>query len=210
MITKSTGEPKKADDKKPLPADRVYARAVCHYEPDTDADAHELPFKKNDVLIVHQQDESGWWKAELSGAFGWIPSDYVEIMASEEVAAAKQCHICSKVLTPKREFTCSQCHKTVCGTDSAKLKSKVLGWTEAQIVCHQPCLPELKAKWLEQQKTESKKVDANKTAPTPAPAASTGQAAPATKEPEPTPEPTVKGLSLTSFLWPFFLLKVGQ
>lgn len=30
-------------------------------------DAEELSFKENDIIIVHKEDPTGWWKGELNG-----------------------------------------------------------------------------------------------------------------------------------------------
>jgi len=43
----------------------------------------ELSFKEGDILSISEQDESGWWYAELSGKFGFVPQNYVEVVDSK-------------------------------------------------------------------------------------------------------------------------------
>jgi len=45
----------------------------------TAATESELPFKKGDILIIHERNGS-WWKAELNGRQGIIPSNYVQFI----------------------------------------------------------------------------------------------------------------------------------
>ena len=52
-------------------------RAVALYDYDAANDT-ELSFRENDVLIISEEDESGWWYAELNGNFGFIPHNYVK------------------------------------------------------------------------------------------------------------------------------------
>jgi len=40
----------------------------------------ELSFKEGDILAITEQDESGWWYAELNGKVGFIPQNYVEVL----------------------------------------------------------------------------------------------------------------------------------
>eukprot|EP01113_Clastostelium_recurvatum_P020735 TRINITY_DN2454_c0_g1_i1.p1 TRINITY_DN2454_c0_g1~~TRINITY_DN2454_c0_g1_i1.p1 ORF type:complete len:493 (+),score=140.17 TRINITY_DN2454_c0_g1_i1:115-1593(+) len=40
----------------------------------------ELSFQEGDVLTVTEQDESGWWFAELNSASGFVPQNYVEVI----------------------------------------------------------------------------------------------------------------------------------
>jgi len=40
----------------------------------------ELSFFEGDILTVTEQDESGWWFAELNGKSGFIPNNYVQQM----------------------------------------------------------------------------------------------------------------------------------
>jgi hypothetical protein len=39
-----------------------------------DASAGIMPFKEGDVLIITEQQDSGWWIADLNGATGVVPS----------------------------------------------------------------------------------------------------------------------------------------
>lgn len=38
----------------------------------------ELSFNEGDVLLIKEQDDNGWWYAELNGNSGYIPNNYVE------------------------------------------------------------------------------------------------------------------------------------
>jgi len=40
----------------------------------------ELSFKQGDILFITEQDDSGWWYAELNGVSGFVPNNYVELM----------------------------------------------------------------------------------------------------------------------------------
>lgn len=40
----------------------------------------ELSFREGDVLSVTEQDDSGWWYAELNGQSGFVPNNYVEVI----------------------------------------------------------------------------------------------------------------------------------
>jgi len=40
----------------------------------------ELSFAEGDILTITEQDESGWWYAELRGNVGFIPRNYVELV----------------------------------------------------------------------------------------------------------------------------------
>jgi len=58
-----------------VPALRV--RGLFDYEATCDT---ELSFKEGDILSITEQDESGWWYAELNGKVGFIPQNYVEVI----------------------------------------------------------------------------------------------------------------------------------
>ncbi|GAM21883.1 hypothetical protein SAMD00019534_050580, partial [Acytostelium subglobosum LB1] len=53
----------------------VRVRGMYDYEASCDT---ELSFKEGDILTVSEQDSSGWWFAELNGATGFVPQNYVE------------------------------------------------------------------------------------------------------------------------------------
>ncbi|KAL6061939.1 cell division cycle-related protein [Balamuthia mandrillaris] len=53
----------------------VKAKALFDYDA---ANETELGFKAGDILTITEQDESGWWYAELNGKQGFIPNNYVE------------------------------------------------------------------------------------------------------------------------------------
>jgi len=54
----------------------VTARGLYDYSATNDT---ELSFLEGDILTITEQDESGWWYAELRGNVGFIPRNYVEI-----------------------------------------------------------------------------------------------------------------------------------
>lgn len=63
---------------RPAPAipKRNYATALYDYvaqHPD------ELSFKKDDKLLILQKDDNAWWRAELRGGKGLVPSNYVQL-----------------------------------------------------------------------------------------------------------------------------------
>jgi len=39
----------------------------------------ELSFREGDLLMVTEQDDSGWWYAELNGQCGFVPNNYVRV-----------------------------------------------------------------------------------------------------------------------------------
>jgi son of sevenless-like protein len=43
-----------------------------------------LALEEDDVLVITQVSDSGWWEGELNGNIGWFPSNYVEILSDEE------------------------------------------------------------------------------------------------------------------------------
>eukprot|EP01116_Phalansterium_solitarium_P013714 TRINITY_DN31113_c0_g1_i1.p1 TRINITY_DN31113_c0_g1~~TRINITY_DN31113_c0_g1_i1.p1 ORF type:complete len:515 (-),score=226.53 TRINITY_DN31113_c0_g1_i1:200-1744(-) len=55
----------------------VRVRGLFDYESTNDT---ELSFKEGDILIVTEQDESGWWYAEIDGRAGFIPENYCEVI----------------------------------------------------------------------------------------------------------------------------------
>jgi len=52
------------------------ARALFDYAATCDT---ELSFAEGDILAITDQDDSGWWYAELNGKVGFIPKNYVEL-----------------------------------------------------------------------------------------------------------------------------------
>jgi len=53
------------------------ARALYNYDATNES---ELSFRGNDILLITEQDASGWWFAELNGKSGFIPSNYMEVL----------------------------------------------------------------------------------------------------------------------------------
>jgi len=51
----------------------------CLYDYTATCDT-ELSFKEGELLAVSEQDESGWWYAEIRGQSGFVPNNYVEVV----------------------------------------------------------------------------------------------------------------------------------
>ncbi|KAG0341389.1 hypothetical protein BG004_006046 [Podila humilis] len=60
---------------------QVLVRAMYDFDSE---DATNLTFKKDDVIQVLAQLESGWWAGHCQGRQGWFPSNYVEVIGDEE------------------------------------------------------------------------------------------------------------------------------
>ena len=41
---------------------------------------NELPFKRGDIITIINRDHQHWWKGELNGKQGLLPSTYVSIL----------------------------------------------------------------------------------------------------------------------------------
>ncbi|KAG0349743.1 hypothetical protein BG005_010717, partial [Podila minutissima] len=61
---------------------QVFVRAMYDFESD---DSTNLTFKKDDVIQVLAQLESGWWAGHCQGRQGWFPSNYVQVMGEDEL-----------------------------------------------------------------------------------------------------------------------------
>jgi len=55
----------------------VKARGLYDYQATCDT---ELTFREGDILTITEQDDSGWWYAELNGQAGFVPNNYVEVV----------------------------------------------------------------------------------------------------------------------------------
>jgi hypothetical protein len=60
-------------------------RALYDYKA---ADNTELGFKKGDVIVVMEVDESGWWQGKLGNSTGMFPSNYCEPIKEQPKASA--------------------------------------------------------------------------------------------------------------------------
>jgi len=74
----------------PLANDQQYittffCRALYDYQTN---DASSLSFRKNDIIEVLTQLESGWWDGLLGDERGWFPSNYVTVISDEEAESA--------------------------------------------------------------------------------------------------------------------------
>ncbi|KAG0229944.1 hypothetical protein BGW42_001272 [Actinomortierella wolfii] len=61
---------------------QVLVRALYDFQSD---DATNLTFKKDDVIQVLAQLESGWWAGNIDGRQGWFPSNYVQIIGEDDL-----------------------------------------------------------------------------------------------------------------------------
>ncbi|KAI1730928.1 betaPIX coiled coil domain-containing protein [Ditylenchus destructor] len=58
-------------------SEQVYAIAKYDFD---GRNNDELSFATNDVILVTQQLDGGWWEGELNSVVGWFPSDFVGII----------------------------------------------------------------------------------------------------------------------------------
>jgi hypothetical protein len=58
------------------------ARAIFDYA-EEDPQSKSLQFNKGDIITIIQKDDSGWWKGELNGKMGWLPSNFVEEISDQ-------------------------------------------------------------------------------------------------------------------------------
>ncbi|KAI1315604.1 hypothetical protein EDD11_000614 [Mortierella claussenii] len=61
---------------------QVLVRALYDFDSE---DATNLIFKKDDVIQVLAQLESGWWAGYCQGRQGWFPSNYVEVLGEDDL-----------------------------------------------------------------------------------------------------------------------------
>ncbi|KAI7828926.1 ras guanine nucleotide exchange factor domain-containing protein [Gamsiella multidivaricata] len=61
---------------------QVLVRALYDFDSE---DATNLTFKKDDVIQVLAQLESGWWAGYCQGRQGWFPSNYVEVLGEDDL-----------------------------------------------------------------------------------------------------------------------------
>ena len=58
----------------------LFVRALYDFDPN---DPSSLSFKKNDIIRVLAQLESGWWDGLCNDERGWFPSNYVTTLDKE-------------------------------------------------------------------------------------------------------------------------------
>jgi hypothetical protein len=61
--------------------------AIADYQSEND---NELTFKEGEQVIVLGPDDSGWWKAELNGQFGWVPAAFFERVHDKKAQVAPE------------------------------------------------------------------------------------------------------------------------
>lgn len=73
-------EKKDDDDNYP----QMFCRVICDYEADDDSE--EIDIYEGDVMEIIFRNESGWWcvRSSTTGEIGWAPSNYLEMVGSEE------------------------------------------------------------------------------------------------------------------------------
>lgn len=62
----------------------LFVRALYDYTPPAE-DQSSLSFRRGDVIQIITQTESGWWDGVINNRRGWIPSNYVEIVANQSM-----------------------------------------------------------------------------------------------------------------------------
>jgi growth factor receptor-binding protein 2 len=68
-------------------ADMATYVAIADYQSEND---NELSFKEGEQVIVLGPDDSGWWKAELNGQFGWVPAAFFERVHDKKAQVAPE------------------------------------------------------------------------------------------------------------------------
>ncbi|GAA5985467.1 hypothetical protein JCM5350_004008 [Sporobolomyces pararoseus] len=86
-MSSSNSPPSTPSTPPPLPP--LFVRALHTFSPDSlppdPAEAGTcLSFEQGQTIKCLNQDASGWWDGELEGRRGWFPSNYVEVIASEQ------------------------------------------------------------------------------------------------------------------------------
>ena len=66
---------------------QVLVRALYDFDSE---DATNLTFKKDDVIQVLAQLESGWWAGYCQGRQGWFPSNYVEVLGEDDLDSQEE------------------------------------------------------------------------------------------------------------------------
>src|SRR6266511_2322866 len=64
-----------------MPSSVFLVRALYDFDSVTPS---SLSFRKNDIIQVLTQLESGWWDGLCNGQRGWFPSNYVTTFEEEE------------------------------------------------------------------------------------------------------------------------------
>jgi hypothetical protein len=62
---------------------KATAKAVVRF---LSADDPSFSFNENDVILIIDQDDKGWFQGSLNGKQGWFPSSYVEIISDESAS----------------------------------------------------------------------------------------------------------------------------
>jgi len=63
---------------------QVLVRAMYDFDSE---DATNLTFKRDDIIQVLAQLESGWWAGHCDGRQGWFPSNYVQVLTEDDLAS---------------------------------------------------------------------------------------------------------------------------
>lgn len=75
------------------PATKHVEKVIAKYDFDGN-DSDDLPFKKNDILVVVSKDEEHWWTARNSaGKVGSIPVPYIQKYTESSIPSLKNLHI---------------------------------------------------------------------------------------------------------------------
>ncbi|KAG0206379.1 hypothetical protein BGX28_002142 [Mortierella sp. GBA30] len=65
----------------------ILVRAMYDYESE---DPTNLTFKKDDIIQVLAQLDSGWWAGHCEGRQGWFPSNYVEVLEEDDLESQEE------------------------------------------------------------------------------------------------------------------------
>ncbi|KAG0042697.1 hypothetical protein BGZ83_000175 [Gryganskiella cystojenkinii] len=66
---------------------QVLVRAMYDFDSE---DATNLTFKRDDIIQVLAQLESGWWAGHCDGRQGWFPSNYVQVLTEEDLESQEE------------------------------------------------------------------------------------------------------------------------
>ncbi|KAI6191185.1 hypothetical protein M3Y97_00200400 [Aphelenchoides bicaudatus] len=105
------GEPENAD-----PSTKT-VRVIAKYNFDG-RNNDELCFQKNDIIIVTQQVEGGWWEGMIGDNIGWFPSDFVGLIKVQSNGKSNGAHLPDSQTDEAFEKTKLKFrHEILCGND---------------------------------------------------------------------------------------------
>ena len=72
----------------PAPASTAKKLMQCLHDYEA-TDPLELSFREGDVIVVIQENNTGWWKGELDGVVGLFPSNFTEELPANQAVSAE-------------------------------------------------------------------------------------------------------------------------